>query len=129
MVVIQHDLPDFNVDQTPAQSYNIGPSGFPQSDITLLMSEDNERERENLIARLKDFSSVLPSSHNLSDDELISRAMPRYFQTPSELTSFSEYLADIESKNASVSAEFDKEKESIDDPVSPQPISNPVVNE
>lgn len=125
------DVPDFNVDQTPSQEYNIGQHGFPQSDITILMNSDDERVRENLAARLKDFSQDLPSSTQLSDDELIKRAMPRYYQTPSELVRFSEYLADIESQNKSVSADFDKEKDISDSEpsITTQPIQNPSVNE
>lgn len=80
------------IDQFYAQEFCIGPNGFPESDITLLMRATTQKEYEMIAARLQEIKKTNPDNSKKSDKQIISEIWPRGFQTPSEIDSFMEYF-------------------------------------
>lgn len=80
------------VDQFDGQDFNLNDCGFIRNDLSQLMRSQSQAEYDMKLKALTEFtSSSLPD--NVSVTDAISFIMPRYTQSPSELSYFAESLA------------------------------------
>lgn len=105
------------VDQIDAQEFMMGENGFHRSDISVLMTSQNEDLKKSIAARWCEIKSSLPDQ-SLSDVDLAKMAVPRYCQSASSLR---DWMASLENGSISKSvSEFIKSHTKF----TPTPSSN-----
>lgn len=81
------------VDQYDSQDFNLNDCGFIRNDLCQLLRAQSQSEYDSLLRKLVE----LPSSSSLPDDmpidEAIASIIPRYTQSPSELSMYAEIVA------------------------------------
>lgn len=81
------------VDQYDSQDFNLNDCGFIRNDLCQLLRAQSQSEYDSLLRKLVE----LPPSSSLPDDmpidEAIASIIPRYTQSPSELSMYAEIVA------------------------------------
>lgn len=83
------------IDQLPAQSFNVGQTGFPESGLTVLVRANNVQELERLLQN----SAILAQRNEnagKSIREILDGIWPKNMQTPSEIAYVSERAAQLQ---------------------------------
>lgn len=82
------------VDQYDSEDFNMNDCGFVRNDLSQLMRAQSQSEYDALLRKLVDVPS---SNSSLPEDmpieQAIAQVIPRYVQSPSELSMFAESLA------------------------------------
>lgn len=81
------------VDQYDSQDFNLNDCGFIRNDLCQLLRAQSQSEYDSLLRKLVELppSSSLPE--DMPIDEAIASIIPRYTQSPSELSFYAETLA------------------------------------
>lgn len=81
------------IDQYDAQEFNINDFGYPRNDISALARAQSQQEYDMLMKKLQVSKSNGDIPADMKPADAISRVRSRYLQSPNELLSFAEYLA------------------------------------
>lgn len=89
------------VDQLPAQDFARGIGGFPASDISLAVRQQNEQALSNLLSAAQQLQLRGADNKDKSIKEIINDIWPKSAQCPAEIERMSEMLAQYEANATS----------------------------
>ena len=88
------------VDAFAGQTFCVNVFGHIRSDISVLMECQSKSEFDLVAQRLVEAQGDSPDNSGLTDADLFKFGMSRYYQTPSEVVSFSESLTRAQAARA-----------------------------
>lgn len=88
------------VDAFAGQTFCTNVFGHIRSDISVLMEAQSKSEQDLIAQRLVEAQGDCPDNSGLTDSDLFKFGMSRYYQTPSEVVSFSESLTRAQAARA-----------------------------
>lgn len=81
------------IDQYDAESFNINDFGYTRNDISQLARAQSVQEYDMIMKRLQVLKSNGDVPKDMNPQQAISRVRSRYLQSPNELLSYAENLA------------------------------------
>ena len=101
------------VDQTPAQEFNVGSNGFPQSDITALMNANSRELYESILAGMRELEPEADTFDEFTDLQRLQLLKPRLLQDPVELKAYYQFVTDYVKANSEPISEPTPEPTSV----------------
>ena len=108
------------IDQYDSESFNINDFGYTRNDISQLARAQSVQEYDLIMKRLQVLTSKGDVPKDVKPQEAISRVRSRYLQSPNELLSYAECLA-----NGDLERLHDSYKEALKDVKVTEPVPEP----
>lgn len=126
--LVEVTSPKVAIDQYPSEDFNIGFSGRPANDLTLLERAQSMSEVQLVLSRLQQYKANNPNVDK-TDKEIIAEIVPRWVQSPSEIDRFMDYYYQnvVEPKLGAkpVSVEKDVVKEAFETSIASPDVPSP----
>lgn len=98
------------IDGIADQSFAKNSHGWIESDLALLAKANTQQELDYALSKLREVGIVSSSNDGKSIREVLDSVMPRYVQTPGELSAYAEYYSSLHVPSVDESSVVDDNK-------------------
>lgn len=95
------------IDGIADQSFAKNTHGWIENDLALLQKANTQQELDYALSKLQQVGVVSSRNEDKSVREVLDAVLPRYVQTPGELSAYAEYYSSIHVPSEDVSSKVD----------------------